>query len=160
MDTDGRGFPLGDMRVSDADRDRALSELSVAFQDGRITADEFDQRSGQVLGSRTGKELSALLADLPAVHAPADSIALRPAGLAPVGRIMIGASVAAGCFAIVAINNALSSIQQEQIKETFIRLGIPDSQNIQWGATITPAVIAVVLVVLVIFLRMARTGRA
>ncbi len=71
MDTDARGFPPGDLRVSYADRDRALSELSEAFQTGRITADEFDQRSGQVLGARTGKELTAPLADLPLERAPA-----------------------------------------------------------------------------------------
>jgi hypothetical protein len=53
------------VRVSDADRDRALSELTEAFQAGWITADDFDQRSGQALGARTGKELTALLADLP-----------------------------------------------------------------------------------------------
>jgi len=58
-------YPSGDLRVSDADRDLALSELSEALRAGRITADEFDERSGQVLGARTGKELTALLADLP-----------------------------------------------------------------------------------------------
>ena len=67
----GRGFPPGDLRVSDADRDRALSELSEAFRVGRITADEFDQRSGQTLRARTGKELTALLADLPLDGPPA-----------------------------------------------------------------------------------------
>ena len=50
MDGVSRGFPPGDLRVSDADRDRALSELSEALRVGRITADEFDQRSGQALG--------------------------------------------------------------------------------------------------------------
>ncbi len=45
-----RDYPPGDLRVSDTDRDLALSELSEAFQVGRITAGEFDQRSGQVLG--------------------------------------------------------------------------------------------------------------
>src|SRR5580658_11339063 len=67
-------YPPGDLRVSDAERDRALSELSEALQVGRITAGEFDQRSGQVLGARTGKELTAPLADLP------------PAGRAPAVR--------------------------------------------------------------------------
>ena len=71
MDGVGRGFPPGDLRVSDADRDRALSELSEAFRVGRITADEFDQRSGQALRARTGKELTALLADLPLDGPPA-----------------------------------------------------------------------------------------
>jgi hypothetical protein len=45
-------YPSGDLRVSDAERDRALSELSEALQAGRITAEEFDQRSGQVLPAR------------------------------------------------------------------------------------------------------------
>ena len=41
MQTATRNFPSGDLRVSDADRDRAVSELSEAFQAGRITAEEF-----------------------------------------------------------------------------------------------------------------------
>lgn len=57
MDEVGRSFPPGDLRVSDADRDRAQSGLSEAFRAGRITADEFDQRSRQALRARTGKEL-------------------------------------------------------------------------------------------------------
>jgi uncharacterized membrane protein len=63
MNTAIRNYPAGDLRVSDADRDRALRELSEAFQAGRITADEFDARSEQALGARTGKELTCLLAD-------------------------------------------------------------------------------------------------
>jgi hypothetical protein len=70
MDTATRDYPAGDIRVSDADRDRALSELSEHFQAGRLTADELDERSGQVLRARTGKELRALLADLPRKEAP------------------------------------------------------------------------------------------
>ena len=73
MDGVDRGCPPDGLRVSDADRERALSELSEAFRVGRITADEFDQRSGQALRSRTGKVLTALLADLPLAgprHAP------------------------------------------------------------------------------------------
>jgi hypothetical protein len=73
MDGVGKGFPPGDFRVSDADRDGALAELSEAFRVGRITADELDQRSGQTLRARTAKELTALLADLP----PADPPAIR-----------------------------------------------------------------------------------
>ncbi len=69
MDTDARGFPPGDLRISDADRDRALSELSEAFQGGRITSDEFSQRSGQALSARTGKELTA--------HQPAEIGSIR-----------------------------------------------------------------------------------
>src|ERR1700677_711968 len=72
MDSDARGFPLGDLRVSDAERDRAVAELSQAFQAGRITAEEFDLRSTQALNARTGRELIATVADLPLERGPVD----------------------------------------------------------------------------------------
>lgn len=74
MDTTTYGasrYPRGDLRVSDADRDRAVSELSEAFQAGRLTMEEFEERSGQALGARTGKDLTKLLADLPRSPVPA-----------------------------------------------------------------------------------------
>jgi hypothetical protein len=58
MDMDSRSFPRGDIRVSDADRDRAVAELSENFQSGRLTQEEFEERSGQALQARTGPELS------------------------------------------------------------------------------------------------------
>jgi hypothetical protein len=140
MATGARDFPSGDLRVSDADRDGALSELTEAFQAGRITADEFDERSGQALGARTGKELTALLADLPVGRVPADTTA-RPRAdrvLIAIGasRIVIGASVAATCFGAVAIANALShgpSLQQREIaREIFagVWLGVASSHGL------------------------------
>ena len=53
MNTATRDHPAGDLRVCDADRDRAPRELSEAFGAGRITAGEFDQRSEQALGARS-----------------------------------------------------------------------------------------------------------
>lgn len=60
-----RDFPPGGLRVSDADRDGALAELSEHLQAGRLTAEEFDQRSGQALRARTGGQLADLFTDLP-----------------------------------------------------------------------------------------------
>ena len=73
MNTATRDYPVGDLRVSDADRDRALRELSEAFQAGRITAGEFAERSERALGARTGNELTILLADLPHDRVCADT---------------------------------------------------------------------------------------
>ena len=169
MDTAARDYyPSGDLRVSDADRDRALSELSVAFQAGRITADEFDQRSGQVLRARTGKELIAPLADLPLDHPPtARATAPEPAHRGTVTPITIGASVAAIFFAAVAATAALSSgptlQQREFMRDMLARHGMPVSlppaAGFNWPGTIAPGVIAVLLVVLIIFLRVTRTDR-
>lgn len=69
-----RAYAAEDLRVSDADRDRALAELSEHFQAGRLTADELEDRTGRTLTARTGSDLAVLLADLPpalAVATPA-----------------------------------------------------------------------------------------
>jgi len=65
MDTGIRGFPRGDLRVSDGERDQAVAELSEHFQAGRLTQDEFDDRSGRALQARTGGDLDGLFTDLP-----------------------------------------------------------------------------------------------
>jgi hypothetical protein len=161
-------YPRGDLRVSDADRDRALSELSVAFQAGRITADEFDQRSGQVLSAVTGRELTSPLADLPVDQPPAArGTAREPARLNGANGITIGASVAAVCFAFVAATAALSTgptlQQREFARQMLARQGLkvplPPAVGFNWPGTIAPAAIAVLLLVLVIFLRRTRSDR-
>jgi len=170
MDSAGRDYyPPGDFRVSDAERDLALSELSEALQAGRITADEFDQRSGQVLHARTGKELTAPLADLPPVgRAPAvRATALeRPRRVRAPG-IVIGASVAAVCFAAAAASAALSSgptlaqreLFQQMAAQQGLSIPVPPAVGFDWAGVIAPGVIAVMLVVLVIFLSVTRTDR-
>ena len=169
MDRAGWSYPPGDYRVSDADRDRALAELSAAFRAGRITADEFDERSGQALRSRTGKELTALLADLPVAHTPARrTAAMPPAHRVVANRVSAVAAAAAFCFATAAAVGALSigpTLQQEEAaKAMAARLGIahpafPSAAPFNWAGTLTPAAIAVLLVLLVVFLRV-RLARA
>src|SRR5580704_15920846 len=94
VDTVIPGYSAGDLRVSDADRDRAISELSEHCQAGRLTADEFDERSGQALQARTGTELAALFADLPRDRAAVTSP--PPPGPAPAVRIGMAAPVLVG----------------------------------------------------------------
>ena len=66
MNGDSRSFPRDGIRVSDDDRDQAVAELSEHFQSGRLTQDEFEDRSGQALQARTGNDLRSLFTDLPA----------------------------------------------------------------------------------------------
>src|SRR6516225_813845 len=99
MDTPIRSFPRGDLRVSDADRDRAVAELSEHFQTGRLTHEEFEDRSGRALQARTGGELSELFTDLPRGQARAD---MPPATVSPGGvrraRRMPTAAVVIACI--------------------------------------------------------------
>ena len=69
MDAASNQLVPGDLRVSDADRDRALAELSEHYQSGRLTLEEFEERSGQALKSKTARELTGLFTDLPTVQA-------------------------------------------------------------------------------------------
>jgi hypothetical protein len=59
-----------DLRASHEDRDRAVEILRVAAGDGRLTADELDERLEAALTARTNSELAALTADLPAAGLP------------------------------------------------------------------------------------------
>lgn len=56
----------GELRASHEDRDEVVERLRVAAGDGRLTADELDERLEVALTARTHGELAALLTDLPA----------------------------------------------------------------------------------------------
>jgi hypothetical protein len=71
MSTATRDHPSGSLRVSDSDRDRAIAELSEHYQAGRITTEEFEDRSGRALQARTTADLADLFTDLPRRQAPA-----------------------------------------------------------------------------------------
>ena len=56
----------GQLRASHEDRDRVVELLRVAAGDGRLTAEELDERLGVALTARTYDQLAALVKDLPA----------------------------------------------------------------------------------------------
>ena len=57
--------------ASDADRDTAVGLLNAAWAEGRLTADEYDQRLSAAYTARTWQQLNQLTADLPAPPAAA-----------------------------------------------------------------------------------------
>lgn len=65
----GRGDEVAwpaELRASHGDRDRVVELLRVAAGDGRLTAEELDERLEIALTARTYGELAALTTDLPA----------------------------------------------------------------------------------------------
>ncbi len=56
---------VGSLRASDADREEIVSRLNKAATEGRIAADELEQRVTAALTARTYAELDATVADLP-----------------------------------------------------------------------------------------------
>lgn len=175
MKTATSNYPPGDLRVSDADRDRAVSGLSEAFQAGRITAEEFGQRSGQALAARTGQELTVLLADLPPERVPAVRtgdpgrarvagawvvIAASAAAAIPLGAVALSTALSTGPS--LAVREARRAVAQQVLAHQGITITVPlpPAQGFDWAGTITPAVFAVVLIgLIVVLLRTTRTRR-
>ena len=55
----------GPIRIGDAERDLAVATLSEHFVAGRLTQDEFEERSEQATRARYADELTPLFDDLP-----------------------------------------------------------------------------------------------
>jgi hypothetical protein len=72
----------GAQRVSHEDRDQVAETLRVAAGDGRLTADELDDRLERALTARTYDDLAALVTDLPLAGT---ALAAVPGGLAAAG---------------------------------------------------------------------------
>jgi hypothetical protein len=81
----GAGARHGALRVSHEDRDQVAESLRVAAGDGRLTAEELDERLESALTARTYDDLAVLVADLPAAGTalaplPGPLAALLPGG--------------------------------------------------------------------------------
>ncbi len=84
---------IGQLRASHQDRDRVVEVLRVAAGDGRLSAEELDQRLEAALTARTYAELAVLTTDLPtAAGAPGPAIGPEVPEPKDVGRIDCGSS--------------------------------------------------------------------
>ena len=57
---------MSELRASDADRERVADRLRAAAGEGRLSADELEERLEAAFGARTEADLAPLTADLPA----------------------------------------------------------------------------------------------
>lgn len=57
-----------DLRIGDAEREAAIGALGEHLSAGRLTMDEYGERSAKATTARTNSQLLELFADLPAPH--------------------------------------------------------------------------------------------
>ncbi|HET7017569.1 MAG TPA: DUF1707 domain-containing protein [Streptosporangiaceae bacterium] len=133
-----RRFPAGSMRVSDADRDRALAELTEHYQAGRLDTEEFNDRSGRALQARTGQELTGLFTDL-----PQDQPALVDPALAPtrIGRSRVTSWPTATDLAPVI--RAVAAVAAVAVIVTAVAVGRPGHF---WGGFLGPLLLILLIV--------------
>ena len=109
------------LRVSDAERDVTLRALGDHAAVGRLTLDELEERSGQVLAAKTRGELAALTSDLPAEGAQGSRSAPTPARDAQPKRpvrwmvAIMGGSHRRGRFRAVGSINAVAIMGGDEI---------------------------------------------
>ena len=72
----------GKMRAADADRDRVVEVLSMAYSEGRLHKDEYEGRLENALSARTYADLDQLVTDLPVPRAAAVTPVAGTNGLA------------------------------------------------------------------------------
>ena len=97
----------GALRVSHEDRDQVAEALRVAAGDGRLTADELDDRLDKALNARTYDDLAPLLADLPAT-----GTALAPLPV-PLAAVMAGGAAPAPPRELVQIETTSGQSKRE-----------------------------------------------
>ncbi|WP_222853750.1 DUF1707 SHOCT-like domain-containing protein [Fodinicola acaciae] len=56
------------LRIGDAEREAAIGALGEHLSAGRLTMDEYGERTAKATTARTNEQLRALFADLPAPH--------------------------------------------------------------------------------------------
>ena len=86
------------LRASDADRDAVAERLRVAAVEGRLDADELDQRLHVALRARTYGQLERLLDDLPGAPAPR-----RPGGQVAVRATTLAIVLAVRLVALLVV---------------------------------------------------------
>ncbi|AEV82975.1 hypothetical protein ACWT_1956 [Actinoplanes sp. SE50] len=82
-------YPSPHVRVSDSDREAVVARLSTATAEGRLTIEEFSERSRSAYAARTWGELSRVLYDL-----PGDELVATPAAAAAGSRLPLLALIA------------------------------------------------------------------
>jgi hypothetical protein len=66
------------LRAADADRDAIAERLAASMSEGRLDADEYQQRLERAYAARTYADLAPLVADLPASAQHGTSVSPRP----------------------------------------------------------------------------------
>jgi Domain of unknown function (DUF1707) len=93
------------MLASEADREATQAVLKQAYEDERLTLDEFEARVGRAVAARTQGELAKLTRDIPAP--PAVPSGPVPSGVVPSGPRLNRIWLLIGVIAVIVVAGAL-----------------------------------------------------
>jgi hypothetical protein len=99
---------LPSVRASDSDREQVAERLRLATAEGRLDADELEERLEVLFAARTYGEIDKLVADLPAT----------PASSSPPGqrfRVPVWAGAAAAVTLLLALLGAVDGVRRSAV---------------------------------------------
>ena len=94
----------GELRIGDAERERAASELADHYAEGRLDRDEHAERLDRIWAARTRADLDPVFADLPG-HTALPAAGVRPASPRSLPRLpapLLVLLVVVGTIAVLA----------------------------------------------------------
>jgi hypothetical protein len=104
-------IPPGQMLASEAERERCQAVLKQAFEDERLTQDEFESRVGSAISARTLGQLAELTRDLPA---PLPAASPAPSRRSRTPWLIAGIVVVAVLLALIPLLSVLNSTSPQQ----------------------------------------------
>ncbi|MEJ7651398.1 MAG: DUF1707 domain-containing protein [Nakamurella sp.] len=105
--TDG-AVPGRQVRISDADRERAAQLLQQALTEGRISIAELDERMQQLYEARFANDLEAPFVDL-----PSSPVAALAPFTGPVGGVLAGAPTASDPGDVVTLSTGWATLKRD-----------------------------------------------
>ncbi len=92
---------MDDVRIGDAEREAAVASLGEQYALGRLSKEEFDERSDAAWSARTNRDLAPLFTDLPVGRAaPAQESLPRNRGMVR-PRTLVVLLVVLGTFSLL-----------------------------------------------------------
>ena len=124
-----------EMRIGDAEREAAVQALGEHFAAGRLTKDEFDERSASAYAARTASALRPLFVDLPGPHPFAAAPRETRTGT-PFNRLQYPSDV--GC--LVVLWRLRYKLSLRDLAEMFLERGVVFIHEAvwDWEAQIAP----------------------
>jgi hypothetical protein len=158
-------YPSQRIRASDAEREATIAVLQTAATEGRLTLDEFGDRSRWASAATTRDELAALVADLPhpALHYPPVGPLPQQAAPLPLLALIFGVmSIPAfGCLPFGGVLGAalgVAAIVSGTVARRQIRSGAPGSKGMALAGVICGSLGVVLGVALVVVLNLLGAG--
>jgi len=149
----------GKLRASDADRDRVVELLNLAYSEGQLSKDEYDTRLDSAMSARTFADLDSLVTDLPAARPSLElpgtgtTVATPVAKVNPLAIASLACGLAQFVFGPVATIPAivLGHVARSQIRRT----GEQGAGLALTGLILGWVVVSLVIVIIVVGLAIA-----